>query len=74
MIQVIDTTKHRNGHAIVEIYNNVTFVIKLLVTEKVFEETLSRGLGDNNKTPNIDLFFKRIKVLTRGIFLQNYIY
>lgn len=40
----------------VETYNNIIFVIKLLVAKKVFEKTLAHGLGDNGKITNTDLF------------------
>lgn len=73
MVQVTGATRHRNRHVVVETYNNITFVIKLLATEKAFEETLGCGLGDNGKITNTDLFQKRTAVLTRGISLQNYI-
>lgn len=51
----------------VEIYNNVTFVVKLLVAEQMFEETLGCDL-------DMDLFQKKIVVLAEDIYLQNHIY
>lgn len=39
--------KHRNWRIVVEIYNNITFIIKLLVAKKVFEEILDCGSRDN---------------------------
>lgn len=57
----------------VETYNDITFVVKLLVAAKVFKKTLGHGLGDNGKTTNTDLFQKRTAALARGILLQNYI-
>ncbi len=67
-------TKHRNRHAVVETYNDVTFVVKLLVAEKAFEETLGRGSKDNAESTNIDLFRKETAALVGSILLQNYIY
>ncbi len=70
---VTDTTNYGNWHVIVEIYNDITFMVKLLVAEKVFEETLACDLGNNIKSTNTDLFQKGTTVLARSIFLQNYI-
>ncbi len=56
MAWMTGATKHGNWHAVVEIYNNITFVVKLLVAEKAFEETLGCGLGDNAENINTDLF------------------
>lgn len=67
-------TRYGNQHAVVETYNNVTFVIKLLVVEKVFEKILGHGLRDNGKTTNMDLFQKETAALAEDILLQNYIY
>lgn len=57
----------------IEIYNNVTFVVKFLVAEKIFEETLDCNLKNNNKSINTDLFQKKIAVLVKNILLQNHI-
>ncbi len=73
MARVISVTKYRNRHAVVETYNDVTFVVKLLVAEKAFEETLGHGSGDNAESINTDLFQKGTAVLAEGIPLQNYI-
>lgn len=73
MTQMTGVTRHRNWHVVVETYNDITFVIKLLVARKVFKETLGCGSEDNGKTINTDLFQKGMAVLARAIFLQNYI-
>lgn len=73
MARVTDATNHGNRHTMVGIYNDVTFVDKLLVAEKAFEETLDCGLGDNSKNTNSDLFRKETIALAEGIPLQNYI-
>lgn len=49
-------TKYRIEHAMIKIYNNVTFVIKLLVVEKTFEKILGHGSENNGKSTNMDLF------------------
>ncbi len=56
MVPVTGATKHGNRHALVERYNDVTFVITLLVAEKVFEETLGHGSKNNAESINTDLF------------------
>lgn len=58
----------------VKIYNNIIFIIKLLIAEKIFKKILSYSLKNNNKSINIDLFWKKTAVLVKNIFLQNYIY
>lgn len=73
MVQVIGATRHGNRQIVVETYNNVTFVVKLVIAEKAFKTTLGRTLGDNGKTFNMDLFRKETAELAKGIFLQNYI-
>ncbi len=73
MARVTGATKHGNRHAVVEIYNDVTFVVKLLVAEKAFEETLGCGSEDNAESTNTDLFRKGTAALAGGILLQNYI-
>ncbi len=40
MAQVTGATKQRNRYVMVEIYNDVIFMVKLLVAEKAFEEIL----------------------------------
>lgn len=67
------TTKHKNQHVIIEPYNNIALMIKLLVAEKVFQKTLGHSSKDNSKSINTDLFQKSTAVLVKGIFLQNYI-
>lgn len=67
-------TKYENWHVIIEKYNNVIFIVKFLIVEKVFKEILGCGLENNDKTKNMDLFWKRIVSLIKDIFLQNYIY
>lgn len=49
-------TKHRNWHVLVETYNNVTFMVKLLIAEKAFKKTLGHGSKNNMENTNIDLF------------------
>ncbi len=73
MVRVTGATKHRNWHVVVETYNDVTFMVQLLIAEKAFKETLSHGLGDNAESTNTDLFRKRTTALVEGISLQNYI-
>ncbi len=73
MARVTGATKHGNRHAVVEIYNDVIFVVKLLVAEKAFEETLGHGSGDNAESTNTDIFRKGTTTLAGGIPLQNYI-
>lgn len=57
----------------IETYNDVTFIVKFLVAEKIFEKTLDCGSIDNNKSTNTDLFQKKMAALAKTIFLQNYI-
>lgn len=49
-------TKHGNWYTIIKTYNDVTFLIKLLIVEKTFEEILDRGLEDNAENTDMDLF------------------
>lgn len=56
MAQMTEVTRHKNRHFVVKIYNSVIFVMKLLVVKKTFKEIPSRGLEDNGKNTNIDLF------------------
>ncbi len=56
MARVTSATKNENRHVVIETYNNVTFMVKLLVAEKAFEEILGRSSGDNVESTNIDLF------------------
>ncbi len=67
MVRVTGAIKHGNWYAMVEIYNNVTFVVKLLVAKKAFEEILGRGPGNNIESTNTDLFWKGTAALERGI-------
>lgn len=54
----------------VEIYNEITFIVKLLVAEKAFEKILGHGLGVNVKNTNENLFWKRTIVLVGNIFCK----
>lgn len=74
MARMIRVTRHKNWHSVVETYKNVTFIMKLLVVEKILEEILDYGSGDNGKSINIDLFQKGTAALVGSIFLQKYIY
>ncbi len=67
MVWVTGATKHGNRHVVVEIYNNVIFVVQLLLAEKAFEETLVRGSGDNAESTNMDLFQKGMAALVGDI-------
>lgn len=58
----------------IETYNDITFIIKLLVTKKIFEEILGRDSRDNGKNSNTNIFQKGITTLEGGISLQNYIH
>ena len=71
--RVTNTTKHENRHAVVETYNNVIFVVKLLISEKAFEKILDCGSGDHAGNINTDLFQKEMVALAESIFLHNYI-
>lgn len=51
--------RYGNWHSVVEIYDNVTFVMKLLIIKKTFEKILVCSLGDNCKSTNTDLFQKK---------------
>lgn len=48
-------------------------MVKLLIAEKEFEETLGYGLKNDAESTNTNLFWKGTAALTVGIFLQNYI-
>ena len=50
------TTKHGNRQNVIEIYNNVIFVVKLLIDKKAFKKTLGCGSKNNGETSNKDLF------------------
>lgn len=67
MAQMTKATRHGNRHLVLETYNDFTFVMKLLVAEKTFEETLGRGSGDNGKSTNTDLFRKGTAAPARSI-------
>lgn len=69
----MDITKYKNWYIMIKIYNNITFVVKFLVVKKVFKEMLNYSLEDNSKILNITLFQKKIKVVAKSFFLQNYI-
>lgn len=73
MARVISVTKYGNWYIVMEIYNHITFMVKLLVAKKTFEKTLGCDSEDNAENTNTDLFQKGIAVLAKGIFLQNYI-
>ena len=73
MARVTSTIKHRNWYAIVERYNDIIFVVKLLVAEKVFEKTLGCDLGDNAESTNTDLFHKGTAVLVGAFFAKLYL-
>lgn len=55
----------------VKTYNNIIFMVKLLVVKKACEKTLGCILGDNSENTNINLFRKKIVVLAGDIFLKN---
>lgn len=67
MIQKITKNKYENWHAMIEIYNFVPFMIKLLVIEKSLKIMLDYGLEDNGKIFNIDLFQTKMIELIWGI-------
>lgn len=48
--------------------------MKFLIAEKTFKEILNYDSRNNGKSTNTDLFWKRMVILVRNIFLQNYIY
>lgn len=73
MILIIRITKYKNEYIIIEIYNNIIFMIKFLVTIKIFDKIPNCNLENNNKSTNIDLFQKRSIVGVENTFLQNYI-
>ena len=73
MVQMTGICKHENRYVMIKIFNDITFVVKLLVAKKAFKETLNHNSRNNCKIPTIDLFRKEIIVLAKGIFLQNYI-
>lgn len=74
MVQMTRITKYENLYILVEIYNNVIFVVNFLIAEKVFEKTLGYDSSNNGKSTNTYLFQTRTAMLARGISLQNYIY
>lgn len=65
--------RYRNWYSMVETYNNVTFVVKFLIVEKIFKKTLGCDSKDNSKSNNINLFWKKTAALAENIPLQNYI-
>lgn len=63
MAWVIKATRHKNQQTVIEIYYNITFIVKLLIAEKAFAKILDHKLGNNGKNTNSDLFKSRIIVL-----------
>ncbi len=56
MARLTRATKYGNRYAMIEICNHITFVVKLLVVEKIFEKILGCDSRDNTESTNIDLF------------------
>lgn len=57
MIQIIKATNYRNWYFVIEIYNNITFIIKFLkVIKEIFEKILGYSLKDDGKSINTNLF------------------
>ena len=56
ILQVTKVIRYRNQHAVIKIYNYVIFVVKFLITEKIFKQIFIYDLRDNGKTPNTNLF------------------
>lgn len=54
--QVTKATRHRNWHIVIEIYNDVIYMVKLFIAEKAFKEILSYNLRDNGKITNTIFF------------------
>lgn len=54
MVQKIKVTKYRNSYTIAKIYNNITFIVKLLIAKKIFEKILDYSLKNNDKSIYID--------------------
>lgn len=73
MVQMTRITKHRNQHIVIKTYNNVIFILKLLIAKQGLKEILGYDLKDNGKNTNTDLFKKKTVMLVGGILLQNYI-
>lgn len=55
---------------IVKTYYDIAFIVKLLVPTKAFTKILGRGLGDNSKYTNGDLFKNETIMLGRGFFCK----
>ena len=53
-----DTTRYRNRYVGAKIYNNVTFMVKLLVAKKALKKILDYISENNGKIYNTDLFRK----------------
>lgn len=71
MAQVIKITKYKNQDIIKEIYNDIIFIVKLFIIEKIFKRTLNYDLKDNSKSIYMNLFYNGMVVLIRAIILQN---
>lgn len=69
MAWVIGITRHENQHIVVEIQNDIIFMVKLLIVKKTSKKILGCGLGDNGKSFNTDLFQKGTTILVGDIFL-----
>lgn len=65
--------RHKNWHSVAETYNDVTFIVKLLVAKNSFKKILGHSSGDNGKSTNTNLFWKKTAALAKSILLQNYI-
>lgn len=48
-------------------FNNVIFMAELFTAEKMYKKILGYGLEDNSKSTNMDLFWKKMAVLAKGI-------
>lgn len=70
---MINITKYKNCHVLVKIYNNVTFMVKLLVNKKAFEEILGYSSGNNAKNTNMNLFQKNSSTNSRHSFARLYL-
>lgn len=63
MIEMIKAAKYKNYYTMIEIYNNVDFLIKILVTEVVFPKTWYYSMESIAKLSN--LFSRRMTLLLR---------
>lgn len=73
MVWMTRTTRYRNGYFIIEIYNNITFIIKVLVAKKIFKKILNYNSEDNSKSTNTNLFQKKYQCWKR-IFIYKIIF